>query len=113
MRERLPWTAELSDEAATRDAFRDALSRYNLIHLSAHGYAVGDQPRRSGFLLAHGDHVTVTDLRAWNTEGLELLVLSSCDSAATGGMVPDQMISLPGAVFASSGYKVVGFLLGS
>ncbi|HLY65334.1 MAG TPA: CHAT domain-containing protein, partial [Chloroflexota bacterium] len=65
-------------------------------------------PRRSGFFLAHRQLVTVADLRVWDTEALQLLVLSSCESAQTGGVAPDEMISLPAAVFGSSGCQVIG-----
>jgi hypothetical protein len=49
-----------------------------------------DNPRRSSFGLADGECVTVTDLRVWNSETLELLVLSSCESPGKGGPAFDE-----------------------
>jgi hypothetical protein len=108
LRERFPAADELSGEAATKTRLRTALPGHDLLHLSTHGYADLANLRRSGVILADGELVTVADLRVWNTEALQLLVLSSCESALTGGVAPDEMISLPAAVFGSSGCQVIG-----
>jgi CHAT domain-containing protein len=108
LRERFPAADQLDGEAATKDALKAVLPGHDLLHLSTHGYADTDSPRRSGFFLAHGQLVTVADLRVWDTEALRLLVLSSCESALTGGVAPDEMITLPAAVFGSSGCQVIG-----
>jgi hypothetical protein len=110
LRERFPAADELTDDGATKRAFNRALPGHDLLHLSTHGCADAAQPRRSGFLLAGGALVTMADLRVWDTEALQLLVLSSCESAQTGGAAPDEMISLPAAVFGSSGCQVIGAL---
>ncbi|WP_157187593.1 CHAT domain-containing protein [Nocardia vinacea] len=110
LRDRVGDIDELSGSDATREALRDRLPGHNLLHVSTHGAAYEDFPRRSGFLLAGDQAVSVSDLRDWDTSALDLVVLSSCESALIGGLAPDEMMSMPGAFFSSAGCRVVGTL---
>lgn len=74
------------DEAFSSDAFREALSaHYSVIHIASHFVFQAAQEASSYLLLGDGSKLTLAELSRWNFEGVELMVLSACDTAAGGG----------------------------
>jgi hypothetical protein len=98
---------ELPGAAATIDAVRDALTAHNFAHISAHGYIRESLPRFSAIVLADGD-LRLDDLRRADLRELETLILSSCDSAMTGGRSLDEGLSFPGLMYGLSARAVIG-----
>lgn len=76
----------LADERFTRDAFLDALKRrHPLVHVASHfSFRPGDDTQ-SFLLLGDGSTLTLNEMKRQGRlfEGVELLTLSACDTAAT------------------------------
>lgn len=77
----------LLDESFTKANMRDALrQRYPLIHLSTHGSFVPGDPDASFLLLGDGSRLTLKEFidTAGDFRGVELLVLTVCNTALVG-----------------------------
>jgi len=110
VRDAFPQVRELYGEEATLHKFVNLLPQHNLVHLSAHGYANGSLPRLSGIRFAGSDILTADRLKGLHLSRLELIVLSSCESAFAGGLAFDESINFPTAFFASAQCNVIGSL---
>ena len=74
------------DEAFTTDALGEALSsRYSVIHIASHFAFRAAQEASSYLLLGDGSKLTLADLARLDFTGVELMVLSACDTATGGG----------------------------
>lgn len=79
----------LLDEEFTSDAFRRHLGHYNVIHAATHfSFKAGtrEEALESFLLLGSGEKLTLAQIRNSGAmfSGVELLVLSACDTAAGG-----------------------------
>jgi CHAT domain-containing protein len=74
------------DEDFTAAALAAALSGgYPVVHVSSHFAFRAAQEASSFLLLGDGSKLTVADLAQWRFDGVELMVLSACDTATGGG----------------------------
>jgi len=74
------------DEDFTVAALAAALSgKYPVVHVSSHFAFRAAQEASSFLLLGDGAKLTVADLAQWRFDGVELMVLSACDTATGGG----------------------------
>jgi CHAT domain-containing protein len=74
------------DETFTIDALRDAIaSRHAVIHIVSHFTLNAAQEPSSYLLLGDGSRLTLVDLSELSFDGVELVVLSACDTAMGGG----------------------------
>jgi CHAT domain-containing protein/tetratricopeptide (TPR) repeat protein len=99
----------LAGPDANRAAVLAALGTARVMHFACHGYAVTDQPSLSGVSMAGDEPLTVADVAA---QGLDarLVVLSACQTAVPGTILPDEVIGLPAAMLQAGTAGVVASL---
>ncbi|XRQ08858.1 CHAT domain-containing protein [Actinomadura welshii] len=94
------WTPEpatvLGPGEATRSAVLTALPHHDVYHFNCHGRAARDDPFASHLQLADGP-LAIRDLLGRRLPG-RLAVLSACESAMARRDLPDEVVSLPGAL---------------
>jgi len=96
-----PEATVLRHEQATAERVRQGLAAASVYHLACHGLADLSEPRRSALVLAGGQPLTLQqllDLRLDSRDGHRLAVLTACETALAGTTLPDEVISLPGAL---------------
>jgi len=78
---------KLLDESFTQSAFEDSLGRFPVVHIASHFQLNPGDDRDSFLLLGGGERkrYTVEDLRLRSLVDVELIVLSACNTATTGG----------------------------
>jgi CHAT domain-containing protein len=99
----------LAGEDATRVAVIEALDNVQVAHFACHGYAVSEEPTRSGVVLSHDETLTVGDLLEHGFVA-RLVVLSACQTAVPGAALPDEVIGLPTAMLQAGTAGVVASL---
>jgi CHAT domain-containing protein len=99
----------LLEEGATADSVLKQLPDCSWVHLSCHGFAIGDRPLDSYFQLDDRD-LTVQDIIESRVGNAELAFLSACHSAASGTHIPDENIHLAAALNLAGFRSIVGSL---
>lgn len=99
----------LIGEEATLGALRARIARCTHIHLACHARYDWRDPSRSGVELADGDRITVSMLlrREVDLSGVELVVLSGCDTSAVDVGAPEEQLGLGPAMLAAGCQSVV------
>ncbi|MGH3693056.1 MAG: CHAT domain-containing protein [Pseudonocardiaceae bacterium] len=103
-------TELLRHGAATREAVKTALGRYNVLHLCCHGFANPSDPLRGGLLMAGDEVLTVQDIMRRRQTPARLAVLSACETAMPGAALPDEVVGLPTGLVEAGVAGVVGSL---
>ena len=96
-----PGATVLRPEEATADRVRKALKAASVYHLACHGRVDLSEPRRSALVLAGGQPLTLQhllDLRLDGRAGHRVAMLTACETALAGSVLPDEVISLPAAL---------------
>ena len=81
--------------ATARQAVRDQLSGFSVLHFSCHGMAGFAQPLEGGLLLAHDERLTLREVLALRLRDARLALLSACETGVPGLELPDEVVSLP------------------
>lgn len=102
----------LLDEQFTMAAFKLNLGRYNVIHAATHfSFRVGtrEESLQSFLLLGNGEKLTLAQVKDAGAmfSGVELLVLSACDTAAGGKGSDGREIEGLGVLAQKAGAKTV------
>ncbi len=97
----------LSGPSATSAAFVREIGRCNFAHVSAHGFLDDRYPVESGFRLSEDEVVRMKQLRSLRLSNLELLILSSCESAMVSTATPDETYGLAGLFYGTSATAVI------
>jgi hypothetical protein len=103
-----PGATVLRDDQATRAAVRDELRDAAWVHLSCHGTQNADSPSDGGIEL-HDGRLTVADLGDVTARG-EFAFLSACHTARGALAVPDEAVTLAGALQYLGWRHVIGTL---
>lgn len=74
---------ELSATVSDLQTALKAVAERNIFHLATHAQFVVGQPEDSFILFGSGQTVNLAELRQWNLPGVELVVLSACQTAAS------------------------------
>jgi CHAT domain-containing protein/tetratricopeptide (TPR) repeat protein len=101
---------KLLDDKFTMTSFESSLGKYPLIHIASHFKMVPGNERDSFLLLGGGEQrrFTVEDLRSLNLNGIEMIVLSACNTATPGGENANGLeIEAFGSVAQERGVKTV------
>jgi CHAT domain-containing protein len=99
----------LAGTTATRDAVMERLIQADVVHLSCHGRANLGEPRESGLLLAGGETLTVGMVDDADVTP-RLVILSACETAMPGTVLPDEVIGLPTGLLGAGAAGVVASL---
>ncbi|WP_454719083.1 CHAT domain-containing protein [Caulobacter segnis] len=90
----------LREAEATAVSIQTAATRAKVLHLACHGLSDPDHLQRTR-LIAH-EPIELGEIGAWRLDGVEVVYLSACETAAHGGGVHDELSSLA-AVFLAAG----------
>lgn len=99
------WGADLvPDNGATREAGLRALVDSDVVHFACHGYYRADNPLQSAIRLVDND-LRAADLMNQHT-GVELLVLSACETGVATALPGDEAVGLA-AAFLRAGVRTL------
>ncbi|HEX6472309.1 MAG TPA: CHAT domain-containing protein, partial [Streptosporangiaceae bacterium] len=96
VRAHAPGATILPPGAATHEAVLAALKHHDLYHFNCHGQADQKDPLAGHLRLADG-RLTIRDLLGQRLPG-RLAILSACETGVAGDELPDEVVSLPGAL---------------
>jgi CHAT domain-containing protein len=82
------------------------LASCDVAHFACHAYADPERPLESALLLAGGARLTVRSLLTMPTAP-QLVILSACETAVTGGALVDEVVGLPSSLLAAGARGVV------
>ena len=72
------------DEDFSLDAVRPILDEYTVLHFATHAAFVPGVPEDSFILFGNGDTLTLRDVEDWTLNGIDLVVLSACETGVGG-----------------------------
>lgn len=75
-----PQTNKLLGNAFTREAMESNMESYNIVHLATHSAFVNGYPEESFILFGDGTRTNLREVQDWNLKGVELVVLSACQT---------------------------------
>ncbi|MBE9227183.1 tetratricopeptide repeat protein [Phormidium sp. LEGE 05292] len=82
--ETLPNTTKLLDNDFSPATVIPTLNEYNIVHLATHAAFLTGSPEDSFILFGNGEFVTLRDVETWSLSGVDLVVLSACETAVGG-----------------------------
>jgi len=84
--ETVPNTTQLFDNAFNLEDTKPKMGDYNVLHFATHGAIVVGTPEDSFILFGDGTPVTIADVRNWNLNNVDLVVLSACETGLDGNL---------------------------
>ncbi|NEQ44173.1 MAG: tetratricopeptide repeat protein [Leptolyngbya sp. SIOISBB] len=102
----LPTATKFFDEDFSLEAVRPVLDEYNILHFATHAAFVPGVPEDSFILFGNGDTPTLRDVENWSLNGVDLVVLSACETGVGGLGNGEEILGL-GYQFQVSGAKSV------
>jgi CHAT domain-containing protein/Tfp pilus assembly protein PilF len=82
----VPNTTQLFDHAFNLEDTKPKMGDYNVLHFATHGAIVVGTPEESFILFGDGTPVTIADVRNWNLNNVDLVVLSACETGLDGNL---------------------------
>ena len=96
------------DQAFDLNALKPRIGAYNILHFATHAAFVPDYPVNSFILSGNGNPLSLQTLREqWNFSGIDLVVLSACETGLGGYDNNGEQILGLGYVFQDKGAKAV------
>lgn len=102
----LPTETKYFDAAFSLAAVRPILDEYSILHFATHAAFVPGVPEDSFILFGNGDTPTLRDVEDWSLNGVDLVVLSACETGVGGLGNGEEILGL-GYQFQVSGAKAV------
>ncbi|MEQ9358063.1 CHAT domain-containing protein [Coleofasciculus chthonoplastes] len=84
--ETVPNTTQLFDNAFNLEDTKPKMGDHTVLHFATHGAIVVGTPEESFILFGDGTPVTITDVRNWNLNNVDLVVLSACETGLGGNL---------------------------
>lgn len=101
----IPGTNKRKDEAFSFKTLKPHFGEYNVLHFATHASFFLGQPEDSFILSGSGERVTLRSIESWSLVGIDLVVLSGCETGVGIGasvLVPEPGIKL------GSGSEILG-----
>jgi CHAT domain-containing protein len=92
---------------ATKDRVLSSMSEQDVLHLACHSQANIRAPLASALLLAGDDPLTLRELLGHRLARIRLAVLSACETAVPGLVLPDEAIGFPAGLLQAGTAGVV------
>ena len=102
----LPTETKFLDEAFSLEAVRPLMDEYSILHFATHAAFVPGVPEDSFILFGNGDTPTLRDVEDWSLNGVDLVVLSACETGVGGLGNGEEILGL-GYQFQVSGAQAV------
>ncbi len=102
----LPTATKFFDEDFSLASVRPILDEYTILHFATHAAFVPGVPEDSFILFGNGDTPTLRDVENWSLNGVDLVVLSACETGVGGLGNGEEILGL-GYQFQVSGAKSV------
>lgn len=80
----IPATKAYFNQDFSRVAVESQLGDHSIVHFATHAEFVVGAPHESFILFGNGDRVTLPDIAQWSLPGVDLVVLSACQTAVSG-----------------------------
>ena len=84
--ETIPDTTRLLNSAFNPQETKPKMGDHNVLHFATHGAIVVGTPEESFILFGDGTPVSITDVRNWNLNNVDLVVLSACETGLGGNL---------------------------
>ncbi|MEM9219265.1 MAG: tetratricopeptide repeat protein [Cyanobacteria bacterium P01_F01_bin.150] len=108
LEETLPNINAHFDNAFDLESLKPLIGAYNILHFATHAAFLPDYPINSFILSGNGKTVSLQSLREqWNFSGIDLVVLSACETGLGGYDNNGEQILGLGYVFQEKGAKAV------
>ena len=82
--EQMPQTTKLFNRDFTPRNTLSQLNRYNIVHLATHASFVVGQPEDSFVMFGDGSRSSLREVATWILKGVDLVVLSACETGVGG-----------------------------
>ncbi|MEM9217647.1 MAG: tetratricopeptide repeat protein [Cyanobacteria bacterium P01_F01_bin.150] len=104
----LPNISAHFDDSFDLESLKPSIGAYNILHFATHAAFLPDYPVNSFILSGNGNTVSLQSLRErWNFSGIDLVVLSACETGLGGYDNNGEQILGLGYVFQEKGAKAV------
>ena len=84
--ETVPNTTQLLNSAFNPQDTKLKMGDYSILHFATHGAIVVGRPEESFILFGDGTPVTIAEVRNWNLNNVDLVVLSACETGLGGNL---------------------------
>jgi len=84
--ETVPDTTQLFNNAFNPQDTKPKMGDHTILHFATHGAIVVGTPEESFILFGDGTPVTIADVRNWNLNNVDLVVLSACQTGLGGNL---------------------------
>ncbi|MBW2663077.1 MAG: CHAT domain-containing protein [Deltaproteobacteria bacterium] len=107
----LPNCILLSNKEASRERILSELPGCEIAHFSCHGLSDPIAPlEKCGLWVSPGELLNLKELLDADFSNMRLVVLSACETALPGTVLPDEVVSLPTGILQAGAQGVIGTL---
>ena len=102
-----PNVTELVDQSFTKNSTKTGTSSHTIIHLATHGSFNAGTPDESFLIFGDSDRLTLREIETWALKGVDLVVLSACETGVGGKLGDGTEVLGLGYQFQNAGARAV------
>ena len=102
-----PNVTELIDSSFTKSSTKTGTNSNSIIHLATHGSFNIGTPDESFLIFGDGDRLTLREIETWTLKGVDLVVLSACETGIGGKLGDGTEVLGLGYQFQNVGARAV------